>query len=196
MGIKNTSIKVVYYAWNHYTNMAATNDEASHYVRVIQNGLTPATLSSLAAAYPTEIDGTYLPGYYQVDISALENNYDKMCLVVNSSTYYVEVAPVHWDNYIGSTSTQVLTSDLKYINNDAVPVNNLEAAYQTALTELASVPSATPKLTDAILFMYQALRNKTTTTASEKKIHNDAGTATGTATLSDDGTTFEKGEYS
>jgi hypothetical protein len=67
---------------------------------------------------------------------------------------------------------------------------------QASLTELTGVPGATPTVAQALMLMYMALRNKQTTTATETKIHNDAGTAIATGTLSDDGTTFQKTEFS
>jgi hypothetical protein len=66
------------------------------------------------------------------------------------------------------------------------------------LTELtsASAPDATPTLANAVMLQYMALRNKLTTTASRMHIHNDASAAIASAILSDDGTTFTRGEFS
>jgi hypothetical protein len=63
------------------------------------------------------------------------------------------------------------------------------------LTELAAIPAASPALKDALALLYMALRNRRETTATADKIENDAGGTVGTAALSDDGTTFTKGEY-
>jgi hypothetical protein len=63
-------------------------------------------------------------------------------------------------------------------------------------SELAAVPAASPALHTMIQWIYQKLRNKETSSATAATIANDAGTAIGTSTLSDDGTTFTKGEYS
>jgi hypothetical protein len=69
------------------------------------------------------------------------------------------------------------------------------AALETAITELSGVPSATPTTKQALMLLYMALRNRTTTTASAQTIQNDAGSTIATATLSDDGTTMTKGEF-
>lgn len=64
-----------------------------------------------------------------------------------------------------------------------------------ALTELASVPAATPTLGQAIMLPYMSIRNKRDTTASDDEIHNSAGAVIGTAPVSDDTVTFVKGKY-
>ena len=69
--------------------------------------------------------------------------------------------------------------------------------WDTAETEIASMPAANAGYGDKVGMMFAALRNKRMTTASEDKIFDDAGTSNlGSAVLSDDGTTFERGEYS
>lgn len=63
------------------------------------------------------------------------------------------------------------------------------------VSDLGAVPSTTAKIVDAIAFLFMGLRNLRSTTASQDKVSNNAGTAIGTATVSDDGTTFLKGKY-
>ena len=56
-------------------------------------------------------------------------------------------------------------------------------------------PGASVNVADAIMYLYKAWRNKSTQTATETKIYDDAGTTVDhKVTLSDDGTTFTKGE--
>ena len=64
------------------------------------------------------------------------------------------------------------------------------------ITELASVPAASPTLEQALALLFMALRNKVTATASVLTIHNDAGSALGTKGLSDDDTTYTEAELS
>jgi hypothetical protein len=64
------------------------------------------------------------------------------------------------------------------------------------VSDLAGVPTLTAKIVDAIAFLYMGLRNLRTTTASQDKVSNDSGSTIGTATVSDDGTTFTKNKYS
>lgn len=70
-----------------------------------------------------------------------------------------------------------------------------DSVWAKALTELAGVPASNAAALDALCFLLMSVRNKRTTTATEDKIHNDAGAAIATATLSDDATTFTKEEY-
>lgn len=56
-------------------------------------------------------------------------------------------------------------------------------------------PAATTSLAAKINYLYKAWRNKVTQTSSEYKLFNDDGTTVGQkASVSDNGTTFERGE--
>lgn len=57
------------------------------------------------------------------------------------------------------------------------------------ILELASIPAAAPTFEQALMFLYMRYRNKRTQTATQQKLHNDAGTAIVTHAVSDDGTT-------
>lgn len=60
------------------------------------------------------------------------------------------------------------------------------------ITELAADPGASPSLKGALALLYMAIRNKIDVTATAKEIHNNAGAAVFTKTLSDDGTTYSE----
>jgi len=76
-------------------------------------------------------------------------------------------------------------------------LTQVNAALDTAISELGvAAPTATPSLRTAAILLYMAFRNKGTQTSTTKTISNNAGTAIMSATVSDDGTTFIKGEYS
>lgn len=62
--------------------------------------------------------------------------------------------------------------------------------------EPTGAPSATTTLAQKLGFIYQALRNRVTVTATTKTFHNDAGTAQWSKALSDDGTTYSEAEGS
>jgi hypothetical protein len=73
------------------------------------------------------------------------------------------------------------------------------AAAVAALTgsDLSAVPAANATWLDQLSFLFMGKRNKHTTTATTDIIKKDDTTTTmATATISDDGTTFTKGEYS
>lgn len=64
-------------------------------------------------------------------------------------------------------------------------------------TEIAAVPAATSTLKDKLNWLFGLARNKITQTATTQTLRNDADDATiATSTVSDDGTTFTKGQFS
>jgi len=73
--------------------------------------------------------------------------------------------------------------------------NALEQLWGVTLSELSSVPAATPTASQAVMLAFMAIRNKRDTTATSDEIHNSAGGIIGTAVLSDDAVTFVKGKY-
>lgn len=78
-------------------------------------------------------------------------------------------------------------------------VNGIKYGVDTALdasnTELSAIPSTTGSLRTLLQFLFQYFRNKRTVTEStETLFKEDASTSLGTASVTDDGTTFTKGE--
>lgn len=89
---------------------------------------------------------------------------------------------------IGSRST-VTTAQ---VNAEVLDVLNVDT-----FAEPAAVPAATTTLQAMLHWIYTLARNERRTTATSDLVRNDANGATiGTATLSDDNTTFTRGEYS
>lgn len=71
----------------------------------------------------------------------------------------------------------------------------VEAALDEASVELGSVPATTGSLRQMIQFLHSYFRNKkTVTTSTETLMKEDASTTLGSASISDDGSTFTKGE--
>ena len=71
-----------------------------------------------------------------------------------------------------------------------------DAVWALAMTELAAVPGVTASVLDALRWVFLLSRNKITQTATQQKLRNDAdGADVGTAAVSDDGTTFTRGEF-
>jgi hypothetical protein len=71
------------------------------------------------------------------------------------------------------------------------------ALLTNANTELTSVPNTTSSIKSMIQFLFTYFRNKKTiTSTTETLMKEDAATTLGTSTISDDGTTFTKGEMS
>lgn len=76
---------------------------------------------------------------------------------------------------------------------DALPTaaENAAAVVAETITELASVPGASPTLKQALALLYMALRNKVLSGAS-LRIHNDAGTVIATKVQTDNGTSYQE----
>ena len=63
--------------------------------------------------------------------------------------------------------------------------------------EISSIPSATSSITDRLGYLFAMARNKMTTTATTASLKADNGsTEIGASTVSDDGTTAIRGEFS
>lgn len=79
----------------------------------------------------------------------------------------------------------------------AVSATAITAIWAKAMSDLAAgAPSATCSVLAAINYLYEAWRNKTETTSSEIAVYKDDGsTKLCESDISDDGTTFTKGEY-
>src|SRR3990167_1237443 len=76
------------------------------------------------------------------------------------------------------------------INAEVVDVVNVDT-----IAELAQgIPTATPTMRAALMLMYMGWRNKLDVDASNKEIHNDAGTVICKKALTDDGTTYSEAE--
>jgi hypothetical protein len=80
---------------------------------------------------------------------------------------------------------------------DALAADAVTEIWSKAMTDMAAgAPSATATALVALNTLYEAFRNKTETTATTIKIYKDDGsTELMKSTISDDATTFTKGEY-
>ena len=105
------------------------------------------------------------------------------------------------DALIDSIVTAVITNATGAdVATDVVAIKTaidaITAEVVTAQTLPAQgAPSASPPIADAIMWLYKAWRNKSTQTATEYKLYNDAGDTVDTkASLSSDGTIFTSNE--
>lgn len=73
----------------------------------------------------------------------------------------------------------------------------VDALITDTYAEPSSVPGATSSLKDKINWLFTLARNRVTQTSSTQTLRNDANSANiGTASTSDDGSTFTRGEWS
>lgn len=115
-------------------------------------------------------------------------NLDTQLTAINSKTTNLPADPADASDVAAAIAAlnNISTSDV---------LNQANAALNTAISELGvGAPAATPTLRTAVMLLYMALRNRTTTTATEQTIQNDAGTVITTMALSDDATTMTKAE--
>lgn len=98
-------------------------------------------------------------------------------------------------DHLTALATAASIAALNDLSAAEVNAEVVDAIATDTISELGGVPSATPTLQAAIMFLYMALRNRRDTTASDDEVHNDAGSVIATASLTDNGTVFTKGEY-
>lgn len=111
------------------------------------------------------------------------SNFDPTASTVNlgASQTGVTIGTV---NALGTSAlASVLTQIRTALGTDTIP-------------ELSSIPSATPTINQALMIMFMGLRNKHTATGTQEKIYNNAGTVISTASVTDDGTTYSKEQFS
>lgn len=97
-----------------------------------------------------------------------------------------------------------LVSEINAVQSDIAALNNISAADVNAqvldvlntdtFAEPAGVPAATTTLATKLGYLYMALRNQVTITATKKTFYDDAGAAEWEKDLSDDGTTYTETE--
>lgn len=99
---------------------------------------------------------------------------------------------------LASADDAVLAAIAALNNLSAAQVNAevLDVIQTDTHAEVASVPAANASLALKIGWMFLLARNKITQTATTQLVRNDADSATvGTSVISDDATTFVRGEY-
>ena len=155
---------------DHLTEAGGTGDQLT----------AVATAANLATA---QADLDTITGADGVTLATAQGNYapakagDAMDLVANAVD-----------------ATSVATGA---IDADALAADAVTEIWAKAMSDLAAgAPSATCSVLTAINYLYEAWRNKTETTSSEIAVYKDDGSTKLTESdISDDGTTFTKGEY-
>lgn len=95
----------------------------------------------------------------------------------------------------GTVGDVVIGSSQIYWNGTIEEQGIAQVLSNAAMTELSSVPGATPTVWQALMLLYMSLRNIHTATSSQETICNDAGNPISNASLADNGTTFSKGQF-
>lgn len=96
-----------------------------------------------------------------------------------------------------STTTAQIGANAVQISASATAADNVETAFASTLSEESAVPAANAPWWTKLNFMFLKARNKITQTATTQTLLADDGsTPVGASTVSDDGTTFTRGEFS
>lgn len=139
--------------------------------------LTAGTTGTFAAGSFIQIDGVNLPGLYEVGIPNAS---------ITSGTLAV-------DHYIGGTAG--ICPVVYHIDID--PGSAFVALTQTTYAQPSAVIAATDTLVNKIGWMSALAQNKIMTTSSAQTLIQSGGTASiSTTTVSDDGTTAIRGQWS
>lgn len=116
-----------------------------------------------------------------------------------ASTTNAAVTITNSKGYIDLTSTE-MTADViivSWVYGSGATTYSDSVIIYTQKAELASAPTLNSPISEKITAIFQYLFFKRTVTSSQEKTFiSDGSTVLGTATLSDDGTTFTKGSIS
>jgi hypothetical protein len=97
---------------------------------------------------------------------------------------------------VTGADVNVASMDANTVTASALAADAVDEIWAKAMSDLAQgAPSATASVLTAMNYLYEAWRNKTTTTSTTLTVFKDDGTTELVkSTISDDGTTFTKGE--
>lgn len=160
-------------------------------------------------------------GFYDLELAAADVNYvgRAMLAITDAATHCpvfheFMILPANvYDSLVGGTDT--LNADVTQISGAAVSTttaqlgvnavqisasataaDNVEVAFASTLAEEAAVPAANAPIWTKLNFLFLKARNKITQTATTQIVKADDGTTTvATSTVSDDATTFTRGEF-
>lgn len=131
------------------------------------DGTTENILETIIAKLPTGTISNFDPTSQNVNL--------------NSNQSGVTVGTV---NSLGaSAAASVKTQIDASVGGDAIP-------------ELSGVPASTPTLKQALMFLFMALRNKRTSSATTVQIYNGSGASIASAPQSDNSATYTKDVFS
>ena len=170
--------------------MLSLNDLATHLPVFHEFMILPAVIydamilgTDLFDVSMTQILGTAvstpaLAGILDINVKNIAN------AVVNTATAQV-----------GANVVTQANIDFGVLQKASIGAEVDEALGTDPISEMAQgLPPITPTIKQALMYLYMALRDETNTTATLITVKNDAGTVICKATLSDNGTTFVKGE--
>lgn len=156
--------------------------------------LVTMTVGTFTSSGFKEIDATNMPGWYQLCLpnAAYATGADSVSAHLKGAT---NMAPLPLEIQLtgagfdpASAVAAATPAEVKTQMTDALNVDTYAEPGQVA-------PAATTTLVTKLGFLYKAWRNRSTQTSTTYSLDNDdAATVDQKATVSDDGTTFVRGE--
>ncbi len=153
--------------------------------------LVTSTLGTWTSSGFIVVDGTNMPGWYQLGIpnALLASGANTLNITLQGAA---NMSPVNIEIQLDVTVENLSTTAKADVNAEVIDVMRTDT-----VTEISAVPAANAALHSMVQWLYSMARNKKTTTATTDTLRNDAdGADIASNTISDDGTTFTKGEYS
>lgn len=141
-------------------------------------------------------------GFYDLELAAANVNYvgNAILAITDAATHCpvfheLVILPANvYDSLVGGTDQ--LQVDAVEVSSDTTTADNIQTAFASTLAEESAVPAANAPWWTKLNFLFLKGRNKVTQTATTQIIKADDGSTTvATSTVSDDGTTFTRGEY-
>lgn len=153
--------------------------------------LTDATWTDARAGYLDELAAANLP----TDIADIPTVAEFEARSIAAADYVVVGDTLAAVTTVTNLTNAPTNGDLTATMKTSVNTEVADVIKTDTISEMAQgVPSATPTLEDAIMYLYMYFRNEVTQTATTLSLKNDGGTVITKATVSDDATTFTKGE--
>ena len=135
-------------------------------------------------------------GFYYLDLTATETNVDTVSIRFRTTTTDAKsTGAILYPEEAGDIRVNVTQWDNGAVGTLYTEINNLFTV--TTRPELTSIPGASPTLIQMISFLYEYFKHRkiiSQTNGTEAIYRFNNSTVLGTATISDDGTEFTKGQ--
>jgi len=191
-----------------------TSGLTCYYMRAGENAAVSCTIGNIStlgtyaggstALGFKEVDATHMPGVYELHIpnNALASGSTSAAVMIHGAAdaapCTIEFQLVAYDpmdaTALGLSHIDAAITTRSTLDQTAVQ-GAVAAELDVAGSELSAVPSTTGTIRQKLNWLFEYFRNKrTVTNTTETLFKEDAATTLGTSSLTDDGTTFTKGE--
>jgi hypothetical protein len=158
------------------SNVAASTSAYAHAVLLFTTGALAGENSPIISY--TNTNGVFL---LEEPLTSAPSNGDEFVVIAGSHVHSV-----------ADIQSGLSTLTAPQVNSEVLDVLSVDT-----FVELTSPPAATSSLKDKLTWLFMWVRNKGTATATQRKLYADDGTTLiSTEAITDDGTTFTKGEAS